>query len=179
MFPILVNGKTYFFFTWMLIVTLLKKDACVKNSTIYNMCFELKVTNFGGNRITQKPLWEWRKIFKKKKLIPKQWKLHMDTNVISCILRKLQDWVQMSLWSGFMITRTNIRIDALNLIKYLNFLLFKLANFVGTVSCCNQFMSRCGLCIRTRTKYTYYLCIRNCTHSPLSPPKKNIYIRNN
>lgn len=50
---------------------------------------------------------------------------------------KLADWVYVSRQRGFIVTHTNIRIRALNMIKDPNLQSFKTANFVVSgVFCC-------------------------------------------
>lgn len=103
--------------------------------------------------INEKQVREWRKKRCELQNMPKSKKAARGRRpMFPALEEKLARWIEESRISGLIITRTAIRIRALNLMKQPEFVQSKPANFVASVGWCNRFMNRHNLCIRARTK---------------------------
>ena len=77
---------------------------------------------------------------------------HCLTASFPVLEEKLSEWIMESRQNGFIITRTNIRIRALSILKDPAFQKHKSGDFVASMGWCNRFMNRHHLCLQTRTK---------------------------
>lgn len=103
--------------------------------------------------ISEKLVRDWRKIRKEIAEMPKGKKAARGRRpMFDALEKRLVGWIQESRMDGLIVTRTAIRIRALNLLKTPEFAQNKPSNFVASVGWCNRFMNRNNLCIRARTK---------------------------
>lgn len=138
-----------------------KRNSYAANFKLQVIAFAESCNNSMAARhfsINEKQVREWRKRKLEIAEMPKAKKAARGSRPMFYELeRRLVDWIQESRMNGLIITRTAIRIRAVNLIKMPEFAENKPADFVASVGWCNRFMNRHNLCVRARTKLSQKL----------------------
>lgn len=131
--------------------------------TAYAAGFKLKVVAFAEQSnnsmaarhftVNEKLVRDWRKKKGELSLMPITKKAARGgMAMFPALEEKLAEWIIESRQSGLIVTRTKIRIRALNMSKDSAFQSLKPVDFVASSGWCNRFMNRHALCLRTRTK---------------------------
>jgi transposase-like protein len=108
--------------------------------------------------VNEKQVRMWRKNQASLELMPKRKKAARGLSVAFPQLeQELNQWILTLRQNGFIVSRTMIRIRALNLMKEPAFQPLKPKAFVASAGWCTRFMNRNGLCLRQRTKISQKL----------------------
>uniref|UniRef100_A0A8C8VPE3 HTH CENPB-type domain-containing protein n=1 Tax=Pelusios castaneus TaxID=367368 RepID=A0A8C8VPE3_9SAUR len=134
----------------------------------YNAAFKLQViqraeetNNSVASRefnINEKQVREWRKIKAELRDMPKSKKARRHGVASFTTLEDdLHSWVTECRQNGNIVTRTNIRLRALQMAKSGKYQSEGIQTFLASIGWCSRFMNRYGLCLRQRTKISQKL----------------------
>jgi len=104
--------------------------------------------------INEKLVRDWRKSKATLQSLPKPKKaLRFGLSLFSRLERGLNDWILECRQNGYMVTRSSIRIRALQMAREEKFLTIDgITEFKASAGWCTRFMNRYELCLRQRTK---------------------------
>ena len=134
-----------------------------KQRTSYEASFKLKVVEFATANnncaaarlfcVNEKQVREWMKIKTKLQKIPRTKKAcRTGIATFSNLEEDLNDFVSQSRQNGFVVTRTAIRLRALQFSKRQKNITEETRGFLASGGWCSRFMNRHGLCFRQQTK---------------------------
>uniref|UniRef100_A0A674II61 HTH CENPB-type domain-containing protein n=1 Tax=Terrapene triunguis TaxID=2587831 RepID=A0A674II61_9SAUR len=112
--------------------------------------------------INEKPVREWQKNKTTLKDMPRS-KKKCPTKCVSFpeLEKDLNNWVVECRQNGYIVTRSGIRLRALQMSKDDKYKSVKTSMFVASAGWCTRFMNRHGLCLRQRTKIYAWVSIRS------------------
>ncbi|GIY69360.1 HTH CENPB-type domain-containing protein [Caerostris darwini] len=122
-----------------------KRNSYTADFKLQVIAFAEKHNNIVAARhfsVNEKQVREWRKKRLELEVIPKSKKASRGHRpMFHALEEKLAAWIQESRMNGFMVTRSAIRIMAMNMLKQSEFAQSNPVNFVASVGWCDRFMN--------------------------------------